>query len=393
VITAHARNAVDAAAIANAFAQSDATLSTSEIRSQYRSQARQLQLKIRQLGGGPTTQAIYQSQLSRLQSLSTVATPVEVSSTAQTPSTPTSPKPVRNTVVALLFGLLLGIGLAYARETFDRRLQRTSDVESVLPLPVVGHIGPDALGQAGAYGLGANGNGRFTDADAESFRILRENVRHLADAELKTLLVTSALAEEGKSTVAACLAIANAAAGNRTLLVDCDLRRPVVATRFGLPDGPGLTDYLLGNATPQEIIRPVDARLHPREGQAVQQGSSALVCITAGSQAARPAELLGSDRFHAFLEQVADVYDCVIIDSPPLLTVADALEIVPRVSGVLLCVRLEQTTRDQATAARTALGRLPERPTAVVVTNVTGDGEGYYYGYYEPTARVTSAAG
>jgi Mrp family chromosome partitioning ATPase/capsular polysaccharide biosynthesis protein len=419
MITASSRKPLDAALLANGFAAQDAALSTADARAGYAEAARKLSARIHGLKDGrdATTKAIYIDQLSRLQDLSSVATPVAINATARVPSSPSSPKPVRNTIAALIFGLLLGIVLAYGREVLDRRLRRSSDVEQCFDQPVVGHIRASALGHAGAVsqngssnGSKSNGRGKLDDSDQESFRVLRQNVRYLtADDDLRTVLVTSAMAQEGKSTVAACLAAATAAAGRRTLLVECDLRRPVLSKRFGLAAKPGLTDYLTGHAPLQDVAQTV-ATSRPTfttngngngngapqnngngngngNGVASAGSSQPLYCIVSGTPAPRPAELLASDRFHAFLEEVRKDYDTVILDSAPLLAVADSLELVPSVDGILLCVRLDQTTRDQARAARTALERLPQRPTAVVLTNAGDKGDGYY-GYYTQYATA-----
>jgi Mrp family chromosome partitioning ATPase len=106
-----------------------------------------------------------------------------------------------------------------------------------------------------------------------------------------------------------------------------------------------------------------------------------LVVIAAGSQSVRPAELLGSKRFRDFLEQVVAAYETVVIDSPPVLSVSDTLEIVPLVDSVLLCIRAEQTTRDEARAVKEALAHLPERTTGIVVTGLK-PGREHDYGYY-----------
>jgi receptor protein-tyrosine kinase len=401
-IQAQTRHARDAAAIANSFAKQDALLTTRKTRADFAAAATKLnkRLKLLKASKDATTRAIYVNQLSRLQSLSAVAEPVTISDTAGVPASPASPKPVRNTLVALVFGLLLGVALAYARAAFDHRLRQAGDVGEHLPFPVIGRVRPQALGHAGGRAdNGKHRKGVLAEADEESFRILRHNVRYLSvDEELKTILVTSAMAQEGKSTVSSCLAMASAAAGKRTLLVECDLRRPVLAVRFGLPEGPGLTDYLMGNATPQDVIRVVpsdpatmsEGAESPNGAEADALAPEPLVCITAGSSPPRPADLLGSEKFKAFLAQVSDAYDTVIIDTAPLLTVADTLEIVPNVSAILLCVRLHQATRDQALAAREALERLPHRPTGVVLTDVRETEEGYYSYYAPAEPRVRS---
>jgi non-specific protein-tyrosine kinase len=159
----------------------------------------------------------------------------------------------------------------------------------------------------------------------------------------------------------------------------------VLASRFGLSESPGLTDYLTGNAEPGEILQPVPGIADRRNGSAAgaaHHGESNLVCITSGMTVPKPAELLASERFRSFLTEVGQVYDTVILDTPPLLPVADTLSIIPDVAMLLVCVRLEQTTRDQARAAQSALDRLPDRPVGLVLTDVNETEDGYYYGYY-----------
>lgn len=401
-ITAHSQSAKQAAAIANAFAQEDAALTTSVTRRQYALQATALAKKLVKgsVTSSPSTKLLIETQLQRLQTLSSVASPVQVDSTAQVPSAPSSPRPVRNTAVALIIGLLLGIVLTYAREALERRLRQPADIEGLLDHPVVGHLRKEALGHVAAHSSErVNGAASLEPADEEAFRVLRQNVRYFAAESLRTVLVTSAGAQEGKSTVAACLAATTVASGQRTLLVECDLRRPVLAARLGLPQGPGLTDYLTGQAEPHHVVRSVptihqnlNGKPNGANGLAAYVEDRPLVCITAGTPAPRPADLLSSERFRSFLAEVSEVYDSVIIDSPPLLMVADTLGIVPSVSTILLCVRLRQTTREQLRAAQSALDRLPSRPLGVVVTGLSKSDSGYYgydSGYY---ARAAASA-
>jgi len=402
-IDAHAAKAARAAAIANAFARADATLTTAAARQAYGAQAAGLAHKLARLPAAtqPSTKAIYTDKLSALQSLSSIATPVQVSAPATVPSSPTSPKTARNTVAALLFGLLLGIALAYGREALDRRLRRPADVEQQFDHPVVGHIRTDALGRAGAApGHRSNGAGALDEVDAESFRILRHNVRHLAPGDDgRILLVTSAMAEEGKSTVAASLAAANAQAGMRTMLIECDLRRPVLAQRLGVKAKPGLSDYLTGRVAVQEVLQMVapgakstngnHAETNGNHAEPAPAADASLVCITAGTTPSGPADLLSSARFSSLLAEVAEAYDSVILDCPPLLSVADTLEIAAHASAMLVCVRLRQTTREQARAARAALERLPACPVGLVLTAVPETGD-EYVGYF---AANTGARG
>jgi Mrp family chromosome partitioning ATPase len=180
-------------------------------------------------------------------------------------------------------------------------------------------------------------------------------------------------------------------AGKRTLLVECDLRRPTLARRLGLAEAPGLTDYLARRADPQEILQTVEIAPSQNGGSGPlpTDGESLLVCITAGTPSPQPAEMLGSERLHEFLQAVGESYEMVVIDSSPLLAVADTRELLPHVDGVLICIRSLQTTREQALAAKAALDHFPTRPTGIVVTGL-GSRDAEQYGYYGAAGRASS---
>ena len=276
---------------------------------------------------------------------------------------------------------------AFVRSSVDRRLRFTEQIQEELDLAIVGSIREDALGQAAYI---ENSLGSMSDQDLESFRILRTNLVFLdIERPLKSIVVTSPLPQEGKSTVAASLALALTAAGTSTLLVECDLRRPCLAGRLSINAGPGLSDLLAGKATLAEVVQLVElsagdaaaANGDAKGAAAAARLAEKLAVVTAGSPSIRPAELLCSQPFRTFIDDAVRAYDVVIVDTPPLLSVADTLEIIPLVEGLLLCIRADQTTRDQARALSRALARLPERPTGVVVTGVKVGREADY-GYY-----------
>ena len=325
-------------------------------------------------------------RISTLRTLSVTASPLRIAETAAVPSTPDSPRPVRTTIFGALIGLMLGLGLIFARDSLDRRLRDSDEIQDVLGLPIVGVVRVEALGRA-AYV--ANGRGPMDDQDVESFRVLRTNIAFLdVDRPIKTILVTSPLPAEGKSTVAASLAAAHAASGKRTMLVECDLRRPSLPTRLSLGRDPGLTDYLAGQASAADIVQVVMLREAAMSGDGgngsrplSETEAGRMGVITAGSQSMRPAELLGSVRFRAFLDEVKAAYDVVVIDTAPLLFVSDTLELVPLVDSIVMCVRAEQTTRDQGRAGREAISRLKGHVTGIVVTGLK-PGRGHDYGYY-----------
>jgi succinoglycan biosynthesis transport protein ExoP len=333
---------------------------------------------------GPQVSALEQD-LSRVQALKQASSPVQVVQRATPPDAPVSPKPIRDAVIGLLLGIVLGLLAAFGRDAVDRRLRSSQEVHEELGLPVLGRVSRTALGRAG---LARNGLPPVSDADFEAFRVLRMNLAYLADeSPVRSVLVTSGLPEEGKSTVSAALASATVLAGQRTLLVECDLRRPCFAHRFGIQAEPGLTDYLVGSAEPQQILQTVElaepARVNGARGDDQTPSAGTLVCITGGSRVSNPAELLMSDRFADFIETVSKAYDLVVLDGSPLLAVVDPMEILPHVDAAIVCVRVQQTTREEARAARVALSTLPERPMGAVLTGMRrGDPDAYdYYGY------------
>ncbi len=381
LVQARWTDAAFAARLANGFAFEAARLAAEQGRQRYSRAARDARRALRSMPRSTAAQqgarAIQQQTIARLEQLAQLSTPIEVQTRAQPPEHPVSPRPVLNTTVGLLVGLALGVLVAFVRDSLDRRFRGSGELRDDLELPLVGWVGDDLMGRTQ---FTRNGRKPLAGADIETFRILRANVEFLdVDADLRVIAVTSGLAEEGKSTVAAGLAGAFAATGRRVLLVECDLRRPVIAERLGLEVSPGLSDYLVGDASPEEVVQTIT---EPHAGEpSPPVGTPSIVTITAGRPTPRPAELLGSRRFAEFLDQVREAYDTVILDTAPLLSVVDTLEVLRDVDGVLLCVRTTRTTRDEARAAKAALARLSPRPTGIVVTGVQ-KGDELDYGYY-----------
>jgi succinoglycan biosynthesis transport protein ExoP len=384
-------NAQDAARFANAYVTAARTIGNEQARTRIERVAKALSSEIKEANEnpvagitGPQVSALEQD-LSRVQALKQASSPVQVVQRATPPDAPVSPKPIRDAVIGLLLGIVLGLLAAFGRDAVDRRLRSSQEVHEELGLPVLGRVSRTALGRAG---LARNGLPPVSDADFEAFRVLRMNLAYLADeSPVRSVLVTSGLPEEGKSTVSAALASATVLAGQRTLLVECDLRRPCFAHRFGIQAEPGLTDYLVGSAEPQQILQTVElaepARVNGARGDDQTRSAGTLVCITGGSRVSNPAELLMSDRFADFIETVSKAYDLVVLDGSPLLAVVDPMEILPHVDAAIVCVRVQQTTREEARAARVALSTLPERPMGAVLTGMRrGDPDAYdYYGY------------
>lgn len=390
LIDASAPTAAGAARLANTTARVVVRQAVGEARNRYARAAGSIRRRItglpRRKQGGDPTRAALQDQLSRLVSLQALASPASIARVAKLPDSPASPKPVRDGLLGAVVGLMVGLGAALLRNSLDRRMRSIDDVLEEVSLPLLARVEASALGHVSRPGAKvADQNG-----ETESFRILRTNLSAMdVDRDLKVIAVTSAMPEEGKTTVASSLAMVMAATGKRTLLVECDGRRPTVRTRLGLTDVPGLFDYLAGAAEPvdllQTVVIPGGARSADAEGAAGTTAAPALVCIAAGGNAAQPTEMLGSQRFKIFLAQVREVYDLVVLDTCPLLPVADTLELIPEVDGVVYCVRVDQTTREQVQAGLTAIRQFGDRPTGVVVTGLSrrsGYGGDYGDGYY-----------
>jgi len=320
-----------------------------------------------------------QQALRQVQTADVIAEPVTIAQRAVAPDGAASPATRRNTALGLLLGLVLGIGAAFVRDTLDRRLHSVHQVHETTGAPILSRVPVSAFGYAG---LARSSNLVMLDSDFEAFRGLRMNLAALSGSPPRSVLVTSAVEEEGKSTVSMGLASAAALAEQRVLLVECDLRRPVFARRLGLQDSPGLTDYLSGRAGPADILQTVPLRnpatLNDRSDDAV----ASLVAIAAGTSVPNPAELLVGARFRSFLEKVSRAYDLVVLDSPPALAVVDPVELASVVDGIIVCVRLRRTTTDQLQAVRSAVGQF-DRPMGAVVTGIKRsdpDSYDYYYG-------------
>ena len=377
-----------AAKWANAWAVQAKRITTADAKRQFRTAANALRAQIRQLGKDPAglaTRAQLTQRASTLETAAAVVAPAQIVRRAQIPAAPYAPDRKRDAIVGLLLGLTIGLIAAFVRDALDRRVRRPVDIETDLHAPVLGHIYSSAMRETPfvvngkkpqrSWVPGRHGN---DDSALEGFQILRTNLESLQSGNAQTIMITSALPGEGKSTVAVGLAGASVLTGRMTLLVECDLRRPSLHEKLDVPREPGLGDYLAGVAGPEEVLRVVS--LSQRTGPAGD-----LVVIPAGASREESTKLLSSERFVEFLDQVRSQYDVIILDTGPVLAVADPRDIARHADAVLLCVRAAHTTREQARAAKAALEQVMSQPAGVVVTDVRPAEDetlGYYaYGY------------
>lgn len=286
---------------------------------------------------------------------------------------PISPRPKRDLAVAFLLGSVLGGLAAFLREYFDRTLRSRESVEASFGVPVIGQIpfaDKSAKGAVTAYWSG------FREG-AESFRALRANLQYLAvQRPLRTILVASAAPAQGKTTVAANLAVAMAQSGARPVVVEADLRRPRLHEVFDLGNhsGAGLTSVLVGAAQLRDAVVEV-----PVAG--TDPGATdTLAVLPSGPLPPNPSELLSSAQMELVLDQLAETYDYVLVDSPPILLVADALELARMVDGVILVVRRNKASRDEAHEVKSIAERLEIHLLGAVFTDAVPMAS--YYGAY-----------
>jgi len=280
---------------------------------------------------------------------------------------------VRNALIGLFAGLVLGIGLALALDRLDRRIRHRGDAEAILERPILGVI-PESRALAGKGKEALVLSGQESDA----FRTLRTNLRYFAiDREIRSLLITSSAPGDGKSTVARYLATTAAAANDRTVLLEADLRRPGLTA--SLPDlhGRGLSDVLAGNAALADVIqkRPLLRGGRPITGRTLD-------IVTSGPVPPNPTDLLESERMGSIVAELERLYDLVIIDTSPITVVPDAIPIMTRVSGVLVVIRERKSTRTGVRHLRKQLDNLGISPLGIVINGAARSEETGYSGYY-----------
>lgn len=289
---------------------------------------------------------------------------------AEPPLEPSSPQPVLNVGLGATLGLLVGLGLAALIDALDTKVRTEDDVRQVTDAPIVGRISFDAAQRAGAVLRPAGQSAR-----GEAYRRLRTNLQFLETASrLRSVVVTSCVPGEGKTTTAINLAVAMAEAQVRVLLVDADLRRPQVAAYTALEGAAGLTTVLLGRASAADVVQPWG-------------NSGELDVLCSGVVPPNPSELLGSEAMARLLASLQDAYDLVILDAPPLLPVADPTVLAKQADGVLLVANVRVINRQQLSRGTAGLQIAGARLLGVVLNGVAQTKDDAYYG---STAAVHS---
>jgi capsular exopolysaccharide synthesis family protein len=276
----------------------------------------------------------------------TVVTP------ATTPHYASSPRTKLNVIAGLIAGLLLGVALAVLRENLDTRLRSSGQLRSLTDAPVLGQLthDPDSATELAVHD-------RPHGPAAELYRQLRTNTQFLqTGAHPLSMIVTSSVAAEGKSTVAVNLALALAEVSDRVLLVDADLRRPTVADRLGIEGGAGLTTVLIGRATFEDVVQ--------------EWGPHRLSVLTSGAVPPNPTALLSSEAMSDLAAEIAERYDVVVYDTAPVLPVTDALVLSRVADGVVLVAGMRTVRRPEVEESLEALARVDSRLFGLVVNRV-----------------------
>ena len=299
---------------------------------------------------------------------------------ALVPTSPSSPNALRNLLLGAVLGLLLGLGVALLRHVLDTRVRSEQDVLEVTDSPLLGVIGFDEKVPNHPVILRDEPLG----AAAEAIRRLRTNLQFTDVGDRPhSIVVTSSVPGEGKSTTSLNLAVAMADAGSRVILVDADLRRPSVASSLGLEGAVGLTTVLIGRAEVADVVQ--------------RWENTTLDVLPSGRIPPNPSELLGSTAMERLLVELTARYDVVLLDSPPLLPVTDAAVLSNLAGGTLLIAGANQVHRPQLREAIQSLVNAGAHVHGLVLNRIARKEAGHYvydsgYAPRETTTEVMAAA-
>ena len=291
---------------------------------------------------------------------------------------PVSPRKTLNIGLGVLLGLALGLAAAILREVLDNTVRSPQVLRTMSEAPVLGVIAADRGSKKSPLIV----DNHARSVRAEAFRQLRTNLQFIDAARpVGVLVVTSSIANEGKSTTAINLAVSFSDSGRRVLLIEADLRRPRVAEYLDLEGAVGLTNVLVGQAAIDDVLQP--------------WGRGGLTVLPSGTIPPNPSELMGSPLMAELIIQLRKSFDMIIIDTPPVLPVTDAAVASRLVDGVVLVVRYGKTTRNQVSTALRSLTAVDARVLGTVLTMSPVKGAEAYsaYGYYEDDDRVELSTG
>lgn len=305
---------------------------------------------------------------------------VRVIDPAKEPLSPIKPRKALNLLIGLVVGLVLGVGLSFFLDSMDNSVKTAEEIETNFGIPVLGLI--PSIQAEGNRKKKRNGQDEISKIAStlvtkytprspisEAYRAIRTNIQFSKiDAPLRSIVITSAAPAEGKSTTVANLAFTTALAGAKTLLIDADLRRPVIHSLFGLEREPGMTNILAERLPPEKVIKP--------------SGVENLDILTCGAIPPNPSELLGSQRMKELVNQLKGKYDLILFDSPPVITVTDTAVLSSQVEGVVLVVLSHGTDRRALARAKSLLTNVNANILGSILNKIDLTGIGSSYDYY-----------
>lgn len=317
-----------------------------------------------------SNQQIYEALLKRIKETSLVeevkSFNIFIVDRAEAPKGPIKPRRFLNILLSIIVGALGGVGIAFFLEYLDNTFKTPEDIEGKLALPLLGIIPVIKTSDIheGVVETVAHANRKSNIS--ETYKALRTSLLLSSVDPVGSFLVTSVIENEGKTTTATNLSITFSQLEKKVLLVDADMRKPKVHSVFGVDNSLGLSSFLTGQTT-TEVIK--------------ESGIPNLSIVTAGPLPPNPSELLSSKRMRDFLEAVAETFDVVIFDTPPIVTVTDTMILSDLVSGTVLVIRSGKTTFDVAQRGAKLLRDAKAKILGVVLNAMDTEKEGYRYLY------------
>ncbi len=288
------------------------------------------------------------------------------------PTKPVLPNVKQNIVAALIIGLLGGIFIAFLIDYMDNTIKSEEDIEGLLGIPLLGvipYVKQEFGKEADRRGVAFHAYNNPKSSLAESFRTIRTNIHFThPDKEIHRLLITSANPKEGKTTISSTLAMSFAQAGWKTVIIDVDLRRPSANKVFNVEKGRGVTDVIVGDIKWQDVV------LHTEV--------PGLDFILAGTSTPSSTELVGSENFANMIDDISKYYDKIVIDSPPVGAVSDALILSSLTDGVILVAKFGSTTKDRLKFSKRSLSDVKANLLGCVINELDPSKKRYGYYYY-----------
>lgn len=382
-----------AADVANAFATSYINWRQQADRNALEQARQPIEAQLNAFPDDQRDSATYKNLSDKLESLKLVESlqtaDEEIVKPAVAGTSPVSPKPVRTGAFALVVSLVIGIGAVFTRDRLDTRVRNVDEITRRIDKPILTTV-PKLTQDVRLITLD-----RPASPGAEAFRLLKTNLGYAKpDREIKSIMVTSAEPSAGKSTTIANLAVTLARASQRVIVIEGDLRRPRLSEYLQLDNHLGLTNVIAGNASLRESLQMIEAEDlvisvdYPSDvvngpPATSMNGVKPIYCATSGPLPPNPGELAASEKLGALIAEASDYADIVLVDAPPIGAVGDAVSMAGKIDGVILVIKLGQTSKKSFRLMQDFIDTVPADILGVVVTNANAAGKYGGYNYYD----------